>query len=194
MQIDKYFSTPYEGYFVSKDGEVVSFRKPAAKSTPDKRIDYTRAPKKLSYKVDKDGYFEILFSINKKRIYKKVHQVVAETFLGPKPDPSYCVDHMNRNRQDNRVENLRWLPWSENSDGMKGKKPGVAKKCMYQGTTYGSIKDACKAAGITVNYYYSHPEIIAKTLAEGVETIEIRKVSRVGRKWLPVEAHTSSNA
>lgn len=35
---------------------------------------------------------------------------------------------------------------------------------------------------------------IAKTLAEGVETIEIRKVSRVGRKWLPVEAHTSSNA
>lgn len=44
MQIDKYFSTPYEGYFVSKDGEVVSFRKPAAKSTPDKRIDYTRAP------------------------------------------------------------------------------------------------------------------------------------------------------
>lgn len=76
----------------------------------------------------------------------------------------------------------------------KGKKPGVAKKCMYQGITYGSIKDACKAAGITVNYYYSHPEIIAKTLAEGVETIEIRKVSRVGRKWLPVEAHTSSNA
>lgn len=65
MQIDKYFSTPYE------------------------------------------GYFESLFSINKKRIYKKVHQVVAETFLGPKPDPSYCVDHMNRNRQDNRVENLR---------------------------------------------------------------------------------------
>lgn len=76
----------------------------------------------------------------------------------------------------------------------KSKKPGVAKKCMYQGITYGSIKDACKAAGITVNYYYSHPEIIAKTLAEGVETIEIRKVSRVGRKWLPVEAHTSSNA
>lgn len=69
-----------------------------------------------------------------------------------------------------------------------------AKKCMYQGITYGSIKDACKAAGITVNYYYSHPEIITKTLAEGVETIEIRKVSRVGRKWLPVEAHTSSNA
>lgn len=64
----------------------------------------------------------------------------------------------------------------------------------YQGITYGSIKDACKAAGITVNYYYSHPEIITKTLAEGVETIEIRKVSRVGRKWLPVEAHTSSNA
>lgn len=67
-------------------------------------------------------------------------------------------------------------------------------KSINQGITYGSIKDACKAAGITVNYYYSHPEIIAKTLVEGVETIEIRKVSRVGRKWLPVEAHTSSNA
>ena len=37
MQIDKYFSTPYEGYFVSKDGEVVSFRKTGTDRTTGSR-------------------------------------------------------------------------------------------------------------------------------------------------------------
>lgn len=133
MKIGKYFSTPYEGYFVSKSGKIVSFRKPAAKSKPSKRVDYNRLPKQLSYKIDKDGYFEVLFSINSKRICKKVHQVVAETFLGNKPSPYYVVDHINRNRQDNRVRNLRWLHRSLNSDGQKGMKPKSCKCCMYDG-------------------------------------------------------------
>lgn len=194
MQIDKYFSTKYEGYFVSRDGEVVSFRKPAAKSTPDKRVDYNRPPKKLAYKVDKDGYFEVTLSVNCKRYCKKVHQIVLETFGGDKPEDNYVVDHINRNRQDNRIENLRWLPLALNSDGQKGMKPASCKKCVYEGVVYNSILDACKAIGMNYGYIFSHPEITTKTLIEGVETIEIRKVSRVGRKWLPVEAHTSSNA
>lgn len=106
---------------VSKEGVIASFRKPASKSTSDKRIDYTRKPKFLSYKVDKDGYFEVLLSVNKQKYYKKVHQIVAEVFLGEKPE-GCVVDHINRNRQDNRVENLRWLPLSKNSDGQRGKK------------------------------------------------------------------------
>lgn len=43
----------------------------------------------------------------------KVHRLIAETFIPPvqgKPQ----VDHINRIRDDNRVENLRWVDNGEN--------------------------------------------------------------------------------
>lgn len=42
-----------------------------------------------------------------------VHRLIAETFiLNPENKPE--VDHINRNRGDNRIENLRWVTSSEN--------------------------------------------------------------------------------
>lgn len=39
----------------------------------------------------------------------RVHTLVVEAFLGPKPaGGDYTVDHINRDKKDNRVENLRW--------------------------------------------------------------------------------------
>jgi hypothetical protein len=39
---------------------------------------------------------------------KRVHVLVAETFLGPKPSPEHTVDHIDRDIKNNRVYNLRW--------------------------------------------------------------------------------------
>lgn len=41
------------------------------------------------------------------------HQLVATAFIGPTPS-GYVVDHINKRTTDNRVENLRYLPVSEN--------------------------------------------------------------------------------
>ena len=46
---------------------------------------------------------------------KTVHRLVAETFI-PNPDNKPCVDHINTQRDDNRVENLRWVTYSENNN------------------------------------------------------------------------------
>jgi hypothetical protein len=38
-----------------------------------------------------------------------IHELVAATFIGVPPDPTVEVWHKNRNRKDNRVENLEWV-------------------------------------------------------------------------------------
>jgi len=45
---------------------------------------------------------------------KLVHQLVMEHFGPPKPGPKYEIDHINRNKLDNRLENLRWVTHTEN--------------------------------------------------------------------------------
>ena len=43
-----------------------------------------------------------------------VHRLVAETFI-PNPENKECVDHINNDRHDNYVNNLRWATNKENA-------------------------------------------------------------------------------
>jgi hypothetical protein len=57
------------------------------------------------------GYYK--FSL-KKNIVRFVHDMVLETFVGPRPEGCQC-DHINTLRDDNRLENLRWVSCEENN-------------------------------------------------------------------------------
>ena len=39
-----------------------------------------------------------------------VHRLVAYTWLGGKRNDKYNIDHINSNKRDNSVKNLRWIP------------------------------------------------------------------------------------
>lgn len=58
-----------------------------------------------------NGYYRVRIGSDKKAY---VHVLVAETFID-NPSHKTQVDHENRIRTDNRVQNLRWVTPSENS-------------------------------------------------------------------------------
>lgn len=69
------------------------------------------------------GYLQV--NLSGIRIPQLVHRLVAEAFL-PNPENKPTVDHINGNRLDNRVENLRWATQKENNNN-----PNTKYKCVY---------------------------------------------------------------
>lgn len=100
----------YEGiYSISSFGRIVSNQRVA-------NIKYgvrTVQSKLLSPAIKKSGYSQVILSKGGSHKYALVHQLVAQAFI-ENPEHKPMVDHIDRNKQNNRVTNLRWCTLSEN--------------------------------------------------------------------------------
>lgn len=71
------------------------------------RFDYT-----LCQCLDEDGYLYVKLYKNGKGTKKRIHRLVAETFI-PNPDNKPTVNHIDGDKLNNHYLNLEWATRSE---------------------------------------------------------------------------------
>jgi hypothetical protein len=87
----------YENYEISDHGNVKNIK----------------TNKMLKPRVNNRGYNNVdLYNIGKRT--KPIHRLVAEAFL-ENPDNKRCVDHIDRNKLNNHISNLRYATDSQNN-------------------------------------------------------------------------------
>lgn len=67
----------------------------------------------LKQHKSKDGYFCVGLSSNCTRRYYFVHRLIAEAFL-PNPDNKRFVVHLDQDRKNNIISNLKWMDGPNN--------------------------------------------------------------------------------
>lgn len=97
----------FEGYYmVSNLGRVYSF--PHYDDMMRKHGGHF-----ISTQIAPNGYEVAHLMLNGKRTAKYVHKVLAESFI-PNPMGKKEIDHIDSNKTNNRIDNLRWCTRSEN--------------------------------------------------------------------------------
>lgn len=82
--------------------------------TEDGRIFSKRSQRFLKASLKENGYVYIELNIEGDVYYKRVHRLVAETYI-PNPDNKLMVNHKDGNKSNNHFTNLEWVSGSENN-------------------------------------------------------------------------------
>lgn len=100
----------------------------------------------IKKQIDRNGYLHVVLSLNNRSITKKVHRLVAETFLGKHDDLD--VNHIDGCKKNNILYNLEFCTRRENvqhgyTTGLNPHERPV--RIIETGETFKSVKDCAKA-------------------------------------------------
>lgn len=116
----------FPGYFVSEDGNIWSQRHTHGY--------LGKTWKRLKPGSDRTGHYYICLYRDYCKIYRYVHDLVLESFIGPRPEGMQGCHFPDRSPSNNHITNLRWGTAAENAADksihgtlLKGEMHGNAK-------------------------------------------------------------------
>lgn len=65
------------------------------------------------------GYKIVTLTINKQKHTYSWHKLIASCFLPQPTENKLCIDHIDRNKLNNKAENLRWCTYIVNNNNRK---------------------------------------------------------------------------
>ena len=86
----------------------------------------------LKGSLSSNGYLTVGLSKNRKPKTHYIHQLVAREWVS-NPEEKRCVDHIDGNKVNNHLDNLRWATHAENSRNMKKHSDGSS---IYKGVSW----------------------------------------------------------
>ena len=114
-----------------------------------------------------------LIDDNNIKVRFKIHQIVAQTFLPNKLKDGYSVDHINRNRLDNSLLNLRIVSRQTqctNRENIEYKYKKV--RCLTNNITYKS----CRHAEINLRLTFNTVSRVARGDRKSIHGYEFKYV------------------
>jgi hypothetical protein len=123
----------FEGrYKISSFGRCISLSRVCEDNN---RVSKYTAQRLISFTMAANNYLQYRLWKENKEYHRFAHRLVAESFL-PNPNNYSEVDHIDTNKTNNHVSNLRWASRSMNQlNPISRKKNSDAKKGKYFGTT-----------------------------------------------------------
>ena len=141
-----------------------------------KSLNYNKTCKERILKTSLcRGYPQVGLSVNGKTKSKRVHRLVAETFI-PNPEGKPHINHINGIKTDNRVENLEWCTQKENIRH-------AVDTGLFSAT--GENNGMCKITKAdAMEIKYGHQGMKQKDIAEiyGIHQSHVCRI-RLGKLW-----------
>lgn len=141
-----------------------------------KHVVCIKTNKLLSQTKRSNGYYMVFLRNENEKKHALVHRLVASTFL-EKPGPEYNqVDHLDRNRENNNAENLKYVTASMNMLNTEGTK----KRSISQFTLDSTFIKEYESMDILIS---DNPHYSKIRISNCINCEDFMNIDAYGYKW-----------